>query len=67
MKRAVGGKQGTALQECYLNEIRRVLDTETFIWVRLRVSGIPHKHRFGNTMDVSGNDPQEFFVSKLCL
>ena len=55
MKRAGGGKQGTALQECYLNDIR-VLDTETFIWARLRVSGTPPEHRFGHTMDVSGSD-----------
>ena len=55
MRRAGAGKQGTALQECYLNDIR-VLDTESFIWARLRVSGTPPLHRFGHTMDVSGSD-----------
>ena len=55
MKKAGGAHQGTALQECYLNDIR-VLDTETFVWSRLRVSGTPPEHRFGHTMDVSGSD-----------
>jgi hypothetical protein len=48
-------KIGTTLQECYLNDIR-VLDTETYIWSRLRVSGTPPEHRFGHTMDISGSD-----------
>lgn len=55
MRKAGGGKQGTALQECYLNDIR-VLDTDTYVWSRLRVSGTPPEHRFGHTMDVSGSD-----------
>lgn len=55
MKKAGGKNQGSALQECYLNDIR-VLDTETFVWSRLRVSGSPPEHRFGHTMDVSGSD-----------
>ena len=38
-----------------MNDIR-VLDTETFVWSRLRVSGTPPEHRFGHTMDVSGSD-----------
>ena len=54
MKKNVG-RVGTALQECYLNDIR-VLDTETFIWSRLRVSGSPPEHRFDHTMDISGSD-----------
>jgi Rab9 effector protein with kelch motifs len=33
-----------------------VLDTETFIWSRLRVSGSPPEHRFDHTMDISGSD-----------
>lgn len=49
------GRIGSALQECYLNDIR-VLDTETFIWSRLRVSGSPPEHRFDHTMDISGSD-----------
>jgi len=48
-------KIGTALQQCYLNDIR-VLDTETFVWSRLRVSGSPPEHRFDHTMDISGSD-----------
>jgi len=55
MKKAGGKHQGSALQECYLNDIR-VLDTETFVWSRLRVSGTPPEHRFGHSMDVSGSD-----------
>jgi host cell factor len=46
---------GSALQECYLNDIR-VLDTETFIWSRLRVSGSPPEHRADHTLDISGSD-----------
>jgi len=33
-----------------------VLDTETFVWSRLRVSGSPPEHRFDHTMDISGPD-----------
>ena len=33
-----------------------VLDTETFVWSRLRVLGTPPEHRYGHTMDVSGSD-----------
>lgn len=54
MKKA-GKNQGTALTECYLNDIR-VLDTENYQWSRLRVSGAPPEHRFGHSMDVSGSD-----------
>lgn len=55
VKKAGFKNQGTALQDCYLNDIR-VLDTETYVWSRLRVSGSPPEHRFGHTMDVSGSD-----------
>ena len=48
------GRVGTALQECYLKDIR-LLDTETFIWSRLRVSLSPPEHRFDHTMDISGS------------
>jgi Rab9 effector protein with kelch motifs len=50
-----GTKHGTALQECYYNDIR-VLDTETFVWSRLRVSGTPPEPRYGHTLDVSESD-----------
>lgn len=33
-----------------------MLDTDTYIWSRLRVSGAPPEHRFGHTLDVSGSD-----------
>ena len=33
-----------------------MLDTETFVWSRLRVSGAPPEHRFDHTMDISGSD-----------
>ena len=55
MKKAGEKFQGQALQECYLNDIR-VLDTESYVWSRLRVSGTPPEHRFVHTMDVSGSD-----------
>ena len=50
-----GKRIGTTLQECYLNDIR-VLDTESYVWSRLRVSGAPPEHRFGHTLDISGSD-----------
>lgn len=48
-------KMGTRLKESYLNDLR-VLDTETFVWSRLRVSGVPPRHCYGHTMDISGSD-----------
>jgi len=55
MKKAGSKQYGTAMQNCYLNDIR-VLDTENYVWSRLRVSGTPPEHRFDHTMDVSGSD-----------
>jgi len=55
MKKAGSKNYGVAMQECYLNDIR-VLDTENYVWSRLRVSGSPPEHRMGHTMDVSGSD-----------
>ena len=46
---------GTKMAQCYHNDIR-VLDTENFIWSRLRVSGTPPENRFGHTMNISGSD-----------
>ena len=48
-------KHGSTLAACYRNDIR-VLDTETYVWSRLRVSGSPPEHRFGHSMDISGSD-----------
>jgi hypothetical protein len=46
---------GTPLISSYLNDIR-VLDTDTLVWSRLRISGAPPNARFGHSMNVSGSD-----------
>jgi len=43
------------LKNCYLNDLR-ILDTETFVWSRLRVSGTPPNPRYGHTASISGPD-----------
>lgn len=48
-------KHGTHLRNCYLNDLR-ILDTENFIWSRLRVSGTPPLPRYGHTSNISGSD-----------
>lgn len=48
-------KYGTALKGCYYNDMR-VLDTSTFVWSRVRVSGVPPLPRFSHTFDVSSTD-----------
>jgi host cell factor len=53
--RAAGMRMGTMLSQCYQNDIR-MLDTETFVWDRLNVSGVPPPPCFGHSMEVSGND-----------
>ena len=53
--RASDSRMGSKLKECYLNDLR-VLDTETLVWSRLRVSGVPPRHCYGHTMDISGSD-----------
>mmetsp|Transcript_8306 Transcript_8306/g.16388 ORF Transcript_8306/g.16388 Transcript_8306/m.16388 type:complete len:382 (+) Transcript_8306:23-1168(+) len=50
-----GTKMGSAMAECYLNDLR-VLDTETFTWSRLRVSGVPPKPSYGHSIDISNSD-----------
>ena len=47
--------KGSALQQSYLQDIR-VLDTETLIWSRLRISGVPPDARYGHTLNISGSD-----------
>ena len=34
----------------------RILDTETFVWSRLRVSGTPPNPRYGHSASISGPD-----------
>jgi N-acetylneuraminic acid mutarotase len=50
-----GLSQGSVLKESYLNDVR-VLDTETFTWSRLRISGMPPEARYGHTLNISGSD-----------
>lgn len=47
--------QGTPTNTSYLSDIR-VLDTETLIWSRLRISGEPPDARYGHTLNISGSD-----------
>ena len=54
-QKAAGFKQGSQLRNCYLNDLR-ILDTETFVWSRLRVSGTPPLPRYGHTCNISGPD-----------
>lgn len=34
----------------------RVLDTDTFVWSRLRISGLLSEARYGHTLNISGSD-----------
>ncbi len=43
------------LRQCYLNDLR-ILDNETFVWSRLRVSGTPPNPRYGHSASISGPD-----------
>lgn len=54
-QKAAGMKQGSQLKSCYLNDIR-ILDTETYVWSRLRVSGTPPLPRYGHSCNISGPD-----------
>ena len=54
-QKSAGFKQGSQLRNCYLNDLR-ILDTETFVWSRLRVSGTPPLPRYGHTCNISGPD-----------
>jgi N-acetylneuraminic acid mutarotase len=53
--RKSGMKMGSFLKDCYLNDLR-VLDTETLVWSRLRVSGTPPRPCYNHSMNVSGSD-----------
>jgi hypothetical protein len=55
LQMSAGFKQGTQLKSCYLNDLR-ILDTENFIWSRLRVSGTPPLPRYGHSSNISGAD-----------
>lgn len=50
-----GLKQGTPTQQSYISDIR-VLDTDTLVWSRLRISGSPPDARYGHSLSVSGSD-----------
>jgi len=54
-QKAAGMKQGNQLRSSYLNDLR-ILDTETYVWSRLRVSGTPPLPRYGHTCNISGPD-----------
>lgn len=54
-QKAAGFKQGSTLRDCYYNDIR-ILDTETFNWTRLRISGQPPQPRYGHSANISGPD-----------
>ena len=55
VQKAAGLKQGSQLKSSYLNDLR-ILDTETFVWSRLRVSGSPPLPRYGHSCNISGPD-----------
>lgn len=48
-----GLAQGNVLRDSFLNDVR-VLDTESFTWSRLRISGSPPDARYGHTLNISG-------------
>ncbi|TNV78497.1 hypothetical protein FGO68_gene5245 [Halteria grandinella] len=50
-----GLNQGGFVKASYLDDIR-VLDTDSFIWSRLRISGSPPDGRYGHTMNISGSE-----------
>ncbi len=54
-QKLAGVKQGTQLKSSYLNDLR-ILDTDTFVWSRLRVSGTPPLPRYGHSCNISGPD-----------
>lgn len=55
MLKKAGLKQGTVLKHSYHNDIK-VLDTETFVWSRLRVLGTPPEGRYGHSLNISASD-----------
>ena len=54
-QKGAGMRQGSQLKAAYLNDLR-ILDTSTFLWSRLRVSGTPPLPRYGHTCNISGPD-----------
>jgi hypothetical protein len=50
-----GLKLGTPTASSYLNDLR-VLDTETLVWSRLRISGSPPDARYGHSLNISVSD-----------
>lgn len=55
LQKQAGEKQGTFLRSCYLNDLR-VLNTDKFEWIRVRVSGAPPLPRYGHSACISGSD-----------
>lgn len=53
--KTAGLAQGNILKNSFFNDIK-VLDTENFVWSRLRISGSPPEARYGHTMNISGSD-----------
>ena len=50
-----GLNSGSQVSASYLPDIR-VLDTDTFTWSRLRISGEPPEGRFNHTINISGSE-----------
>lgn len=55
VKQATLKSIGSVLTDSYYDDIR-VLDTDTFVWSRLRISGLPPIARHGHTLNISGSD-----------
>ncbi len=53
--KSCGLKLGTPTAASYLNDLR-VLDTETLVWSRLRISGSPPDARYGHSLNISVSD-----------
>jgi host cell factor len=50
-----GLNQGGTVAASYMSDIR-VLDTDSFTWSRLRISGEPPEGRYGHTINISGSE-----------
>jgi Rab9 effector protein with kelch motifs len=50
-----GLNTGSVVSASYHSDIR-VLDTDTFTWSRLRISGEPPEGRYGHTVNISGSE-----------
>ena len=50
-----GLNMGSAVSSSYMSDIR-VLDTDTYTWSRLRISGEPPEGRYGHSINISGSE-----------